>query len=444
LQAVLFSRRIDAVGLSGVTAMQAATDASLYVAGFVLGGWGDSPFPTTPGAFQRRLDREFGYWTGKPLILGPSTGFISHLSGADGELIESTLLGGRTSESISGLALDAQGRVVALGTTSSYDFPATGVFQTRCGPDRGRSNTATFLARLDARLERVERSMVGSGLDSTGLTSGPLRGSIFLILGGAAALVDLDRDDATEVACVVSGASYEGLSAVTPGQLVTVFGRGLGPRRLVSFETGAALPEMVEGIEVLFNGARAPILAALDSQLNVVAPFGVEPLVWMEVKRGGERVFLRHLRWSGVNPQALVRVVATGAVPRPRQSPLVLLADALNEDGSSNTAENPAPPGSLVTVFATGLGRLEAPIEETGYGDGVTRPVQRYLVRTAAGNLTDVDAVTVPGRTLGVTAVRFRIPDDVRGTLEFSIDPDYAASNFAPRNFLYVAPTAGN
>ena len=244
LQSVVYSTLIGDRGVSGATAIQVASDGSAYVAGYVVGGAGESPFPTTPGAFQRRLDREPGLWIGSGgFVLGPSTGFISRLNAGGTGLIASTLLGGSLSESIEGLALDEQGRVIVNGIAQSRDFPATGVFETRCGPDRGRSYNARFLTRLDPLLQRVEKSIAVAGVDSQGLPSGPVRGSIFLVLGSSLALADLDRDDASDVACVVSGASYEGLFAVTPGQLVTVFGRGIGPETLVAFETGAPIPD---------------------------------------------------------------------------------------------------------------------------------------------------------------------------------------------------------
>lgn len=446
LQSVAYSTLLSDRGVSGATAIQVAGDGSAYVAGWIIGGGGESPFPTTPGAFQRRLPREFELWIGGGgMILGPSAAFIARLNREGSGLVASTLLGGSLSESISGLGLDEQGRVIAHGVTGSRDFPSTGVFETPCGPDRGRNYSAVFLTRLDPRLERVEKSIVTAGAASLGLPSGPVRGPIFLLLDGSAALADLDRDEPVDVACLVSGASYKGLERVTPGQLVTVFGRGLGPERVAAFETGETLPTDFEGSEVLFNGIRAPLLAAHSSQLNVVVPQELEGNIWMEVRRHGERVFLRHLRWSSLDPDPLLSVTAEGeAIPSPA-SPYVLLADALNQDGTRNSQENPAAPGSLVTVFVTGLGALDARLPDAGCGDGAARPVQEYQVRTESGRLAEVEVLTVPGRTVAVAGVRFRVPEAPGGVLHFSITPAYSTSGFAPGNFLYVAggPAAG-
>ena len=44
-------------------------------------------------------------------------------------------------------------------------------------------------------------------------------------------------------------------------------------------------------------------------------------------------------------------------------------AEALNDDGTANSARNPAAPGSLVTVFATGLGQLNDAAPEQDFGE---------------------------------------------------------------------------
>lgn len=439
LQTVVYSTLLSDRGISGASAIQVSGDGTAYVAGWIIGGGGDSPFPTTPGAFQRRLPREFELWTGgHGMILGPSAAFIARLNPQGSALIASTLLGGSLSESISGLALDEQGRVIVHGSTHSRDFPTTGVFQRQCGPDRGRSYNATFLTRLDARLERVEKSIVAAEVSSLGLPNGPIRGPFLLAVAGSAAGADLDRDEAAEVACVVSGASYEGLERLTPGQLLTVFGRSLGPDRLETFEGGGPLPMVADSTRVLFNGMAAPILAAHSFQLNVVVPQEVKGNVWMEIERNGERIFGRHFRWSSNSPEPLLRITGEGGAIHSPASPYVLLSDAVNEDGTLNSASNPAPAGSTVTVYVSGLGTLDANMPDNGYGDDRVGPVQDYVVTTESGRIEPVDVRTVPGRTVAVAAVRFRIPPTQSGALHFSIEPSYSTINFSPKNFVYV------
>ena len=152
---------------------------------------------------------------------------------------------------IDGLAVDERGRVVVHGPR--------------------------LLARLDSGLLTVERRMAETGLVSTGLPVGYRGGVVFFILGGSVAAVDLDRDEPSEVFRVVSGASYRALTALTPGQLVTLLGRGLGR-------------------DVLVDGVRAEVLYASPEQVNIVVPMGVSTNSWM-VMPG---VFARNFRWAGV------------------------------------------------------------------------------------------------------------------------------------------------
>ena len=185
-----------------------------------------------------------------------------YAAGADGAIVR---VGGTVSmvlegAVIDGLAVDERGRVVVHGPG--------------------------LLARLDAGLLTVERRLAETGLVSTGLPLGYRGGVVFFVLGGSVAAVDLDRDEPAEVFRVVSGASYRGLTALTPGQLVTLFGRGLGR-------------------EVFVDGVRAEVLYASPEQVNIVVPMGISTNSWM-VMPG---VFARNFRWAGTNVEVLAAAV---------------------------------------------------------------------------------------------------------------------------------------
>ena len=147
------------------------------------------------------------------------------------------------------------------------------------------------------------------------------------------------------LACAGSAASFA-VGAISPGELVTLFGSGLGP--LTGVQPAASLqtpyPVQAAGTEVTFDGTPAALLWVQDSQINLVIPRSLTP---------------------GRNTQVCVssNMVATNCleIPVAPTTPAVFMADtryaaALNQDGSVNSAANPAAPGSIVTVFATGLG----------------------------------------------------------------------------------------
>ena len=102
------------------------------------------------------------------------------------------------------------------------------------------------------------------------------------------------------------------------------------------------------GITAIFGGALAPILYATPNQINLVAPFSLLPgTVRVELRRDGALVAAFDRAVSQTHPGLFT-------VNGLRYGPLA----ALNQDGSINSASNPAFPGSVVSLFATGLGAM--------------------------------------------------------------------------------------
>lgn len=111
----------------------------------VVGGVTASPdFPTRPGAVQASPGGRFD-------------GFLTRIA-ADGSRMEfSTRFGGSGSDRIAGVALDALGRIVVVGRTTSPQFPGVGD-EVRFGTDFER--TDAFVARFSedgGTLQRVAR-----------------------------------------------------------------------------------------------------------------------------------------------------------------------------------------------------------------------------------------------------------------------------------------------
>jgi hypothetical protein len=95
-------------GGNGDEANAIAVDAAGRV--HVAGSTSSTLFPTTVGAFQRRLN-------------GASGAFFSTLDEAGGSLMYSTLMSGSGSDSASGMAVDAADNVYLAGSTDSRNFP---------------------------------------------------------------------------------------------------------------------------------------------------------------------------------------------------------------------------------------------------------------------------------------------------------------------------------
>jgi len=164
-----------------------------------------------------------------------------------------------------------------------------------------------------------------------------------------------------QLACVANAASYDS-TGISGGEIVSLFGQDLGPA------TGAqpkaesmGFPKQLSGVEVTFNGIASPLMYAQNAQINAIAPWALEA-------------------GNNVNVCVVYDGMATNCITRPGLSahPGVFTLDgvhaaALNQNGSFNSASNPAPVGSIVSVFATGLGPI-SPAQPDGSLIGLPFP----------------------------------------------------------------------
>ena len=146
------------------------------------------------------------------------------------------------------------------------------------------------------------------------------------------------------LACLGSAASYT-TGPIAPGGLVTLFGMGLGPQQGAnSLATPQSpFPTNSAGVVVTFDGTPAPLLYVQDSQINAVAPWSLAPGRTTQVCVTYNSVMTNCLTWPVT------------------ETSLSVFTTVLNQDGSVNSAENRAPEGSIVSLFATGLGPIDPP-----------------------------------------------------------------------------------
>ena len=136
---------------------------------------------------------------------------------------------------------------------------------------------------------------------------------------------------------------------IAPGEIVTLKGSGLGPAQLVSAGAGSDgfYPVQLSGTSVQFNGVAAPLLYTSATQVAAVAPYGVtSPAVQVTVTYQGQTSVPATIRVFAAAP-GLFTADGTGTGQ----------AAAINQDGTLNSASNPAPIGSVISLYGTGGGQ---------------------------------------------------------------------------------------
>jgi uncharacterized protein (TIGR03437 family) len=153
---------------------------------------------------------------------------------------------------------------------------------------------------------------------------------------------------------VTNAASYA-TGAVSPGELVTLFGTSIGPAAAASATTDPAtgkLATTIGGVQVLFNGTAAPMIYASSTQVSAVVPYEIAPVVSPSVwiKYAGQASNAYQLTTTTTVP-GLFTQNASGSGP----------GAILNQDNSLNGPGNRAAKGSIVQVFMTGEGQTSPP-----------------------------------------------------------------------------------
>ncbi len=212
----------------------------------------------------------------------------------------------------------------------------------------------------------------------------------------------------------VTGSATTGVASgqISPGEIVTIWGAHLGPPApVVANPSGqpAAFPMTLGGVQVLVGGVAAPLLYVSDEQINAIIPFGVaQNTTTLIVTSNGSPSNSARLGVVEATPGVFTSGSAWQNYP---------IAAALNQDGSINSASNPAAAGSIVSIFATGLGALTTQPTDGSLMVGPVLPSlgTQVLVGSGAQFLDILYAGPAPGEVAGVMQVNFRLPSTVTG-----------------------------
>ena len=256
-------------------------------------------------------------------------------------------------------------------------------------------------------------SSTGGLIGSAALTlqaaanGGPARTGTLLIAGQTFAVTQGASSGrsapAFAAAGVLNAASYRG-GAVAPGEVVTIFGTGLGPDTLVQLTIiNNIVQTQLAGVIVLFDGVRAPIVYASAKQTSVVVPYSVDGRAQTTVQ----------VQYAGLSS-------APVTLPVTSSSPGMFTSNAtgsgqgaiLNQDNSFNSSFNSAAKGSVVILYLTGEGQTSPSGVDGRLAVDSTLPKPSLPVGvTIGGQVAEVlYAGAAPTYLAGLMQVNVRVP----------------------------------
>jgi len=159
---------------------------------------------------------------------------------------------------------------------------------------------------------------------------------------------DTNGGDGVKLACVGNAATFTGAPLVR-GEIVSIFGNGLGSKTPEVGQPGSnnLFPIVLGGSQVTFDGVTAPLLYVSDTQINAIVP-------WELGIFAGTKVCLSVLAAKTNCILAGTTLSAPGIFKLASG-----YAAVVNQDGTINSADNPAHSGSTVYIYGTGIGPVQ-------------------------------------------------------------------------------------
>ncbi len=216
------------------------------------------------------------------------------------------------------------------------------------------------------------------------------------------------------IGAVTNAASSVG-GPVAPGEVVVLYGSGLGPAQLTQYQldpTSGLVGTSLAGTSVIFGGTPAPVLYTSATQIGAVVPYGI----------------------TGANVQVFVQyqgqTSAPVTVPVAAVAPALFTADssgkgqaaASNQDGTVNGPAHPAKVGSYISLWLTGAGQMN-PAGVDGQPGAAPLPQPAAAV-----------AVTIGGQSVGPPQYVGQAPNVVAGVMQINaqIPSGIQAGNAVP------------
>jgi uncharacterized protein (TIGR03437 family) len=369
----------------------------------------------------------------QPASGGGTDTVLVRLSAQDGVIRYASFFGGNGNEFANAMVRDPDGNIIVFGNTTSTDLKTT--------PDAIRTTlanpTSAFLYQVDAGGRLLFSTYLGgtngysfgisAALDKLGnpivfgitpATDFPVSADAYQRqFGGGTSDEFLARielvappDPFLELTAIQNAASFAG-GAVAPGEIITIYPRNVGPSSLVTAALTAdrRISTLIGATRVLFDDVPSPMVYTINGQVSLVVPYAVQ----------GKTLTRVVVEYNGVKSRPFGVPVASAAPGIFTALSGVGQAAALNENGSFNTAANPAARGSILVFFLTGEGQT-APAGVDGRLNEFTRledfpsPVLKPVVTIGGQPAEILFSAGAPNYLAGLMQFNVRIPQAIQ------------------------------
>lgn len=248
------------------------------------------------------------------------------------------------------------------------------------------------------------------GLAGTASLNGPSglaadsKGNVYVADSGNNAIRMLTPSVTGITVAAVTGAATNALGAIAPGEILVLYGSGMGPAKTVSntFNSAGVISTSLAGTTVLVNGTPAPILYTGATQVAAIVPFFT----------AGKTAQVSVIYQGQVS-------TAVSAALAPAAPGIFTLdfsgkgqAAAINQDNSINGPAHAANAGTVVALYLTGGGQTN-PGGTDGAQTSATAPPQPTLpvtVSIGGKTATVTYAGAAPSSVAGVWQVNAQVP----------------------------------
>jgi uncharacterized protein (TIGR03437 family) len=382
---------------------------------------------------------------------GPAA-FVFKINAAGNQLVYFTYVGSSVGNSTTPdaapsrpIAADASGNAYVAGYTNSLGFV------TKLSP----AGTTVWTTSLSTLKPATANAISLDSSDNVWLTGGNFvaelsaDGSAFLYTepfpaGAAGQDIAVDRSGAVHFAgsiglistltptqplaprvlSIVNAASGELSGTVAPGEIISLYGLGMGPTvPVTATPANGVFPTSLFGVQVLVNGTPIPLLYVSASQINAEIPSGVASgglttgIALVQVTYAlSEWTPLQQITFTQALPDFRLALVGSNFAVFENSGSMAVM----NQDGTLNKMANPAKLGGFVTIWATGFGATGAPV------DGAVAPGANNFCNTCQLTLSNRDtsvtetvqyAGSSPGLIDGLMQINFMIPTQFSGDL---------------------------